>query len=691
MNRKVIGIDFGHCDVSLACPVVADIQNMRYEVRRLVAQNTKDQIISSQLILTNDQMAILKGNNRPGYELLKSLGEIMIGNKLPAYVVDGEKFCYFKAPPKLFDTQYGNSDAAKENGITHGMLMACYVFALLENAFKYNVGDLSEAERNNVDLLIGCPTTQDWTSDEAKNEYASLIKNAVGVHDVIIIPESRAAMFSTIENGKGKVSALNGAAVFDFGSSTADFTYMLLGRKLMEFSWTLGASAIEREMTINAYRQATEMFGEFGFKATSFADIEDNLRSAKEEYYNGIFGPYGHDIICTFERDEDNKRLKTPITVDDEYMTDVTKKNAINITCDSKTPKSGSWQDLCREFFEEAKRIIESSTYLHYTGSDVSEERACTLETVVLTGGASKMGYISEICKEVFPDKQIIIEDNPSHTVSNGLAWIAVSDYNVERCCDNVVKKIEGLKSCSIETLQGKLSDIVFENVKKLVVEETTLWADASGDTLTVETLLQHIQTRVDNNEIGTITQKMCESEIKKWKNDLSQKIVKAVNEEVKNLYSEEVAREVAIPNDVWQSLQSGSINYKGIDVDKMISGIDLSSLPKKITAMVTKIVAYVIGVILIPETFGVSLLVAWFAANTIGSSLKDTDLKKPRSRRIRQSVKNSIENEMNKNKAEMMVPFVEDFKSQSNAYKEIITSTVDRAFEIVMLKRFDL
>ena len=139
MERKTIGIDLGHCETAMAFPRQPDVNDSRYEVRRLVGEK-KDQVVATQLILTNEQMKKLSGHKRPEYSLLSGLGEIRIGNKLPAYVPDGEKFCYFKVPPKYFDRPYGNTECAKECGITHGMLMACFAFALVRNIFLYNVG-----------------------------------------------------------------------------------------------------------------------------------------------------------------------------------------------------------------------------------------------------------------------------------------------------------------------------------------------------------------------------------------------------------------------------------------------------------------------------------------------------------------------------------------------------------------------
>ena len=64
MERKTIGIDLGHCETAMACPRQPDVNDSRYEVRRLVGEK-KDQVVATQLILTNEQMKKLSGDKRP--------------------------------------------------------------------------------------------------------------------------------------------------------------------------------------------------------------------------------------------------------------------------------------------------------------------------------------------------------------------------------------------------------------------------------------------------------------------------------------------------------------------------------------------------------------------------------------------------------------------------------------------------
>ena len=686
MERKTIGIDLGHCETAMAFPRQPDVNDSRYEVRRLVGEK-KDQVVATQLILTNEQMKKLSGHKRPEYSLLSGLGEIRIGNKLPAYVPDGEKFCYFKVPPKYFDRPYGNTECAKECGITHGMLMACFAFALVRNIFLYNVGDLSENDRKETDLLIGCPTTRDWTSQEAQIEYGALIKKATNVHAVRIVPESRAAMFSSVENEKIKVSALKGAVVFDFGSSTADCTYMLLGRKMIEFSWGLGASEIERQMTMAAYQKAVETNGAFHAAMTSIADVEDELRTAKESYFDHRFPPKGHPIICSFEREEDGMTVDQMIRIDDPFMKQVTAERPIHVLCDSKNTVSGSWEELCLAFFREARERISQASYTFVDASGKKQTKQCEIDTIVLTGGASRMEFIAELCREAFPEAKIQKEDNPSHTVSNGLGWVAVSDANLESCRNEARKLIDSRKSCSITALKENLESKIFDLICQTAEKCTQEWADAPGDNLSLQDLQKKITTEMNRAETKNKINAACAQIITEWKKELSSAMEEAVNGQVGRLYSEKVARGLMIPTDVWETLQAGNMKLDQMDVSNILKGIDVSSIARQIAQWAIIAAATGVGAIFGP----VGGTIGFFAGLVAAAFIGDDKLEEKRPRKKRQSAAATVKKKIRESKVQLMQEFQKDFSRFESEYSKHVDQSLTAAFEIVSLKRFSM
>ena len=685
MANKVIGIDVGHCETAAACPHKNGDKN---EVQALVVNDGNGNVGLSQIILTFSQMQALKGHKYPDFALLKKIAPFRIG-ELPSYVPDGERFFYFKVAPKDFHKPCGNTPTAKSCGITHGMVMACYIYAAVDNIIKYNPGDLTEADRAHTRLLIGCPTTSDWTSTKEKNEYAKLAKIATGVESVEIIPESRAAMFSSVGGGVTNISAADGAAVFDFGSSTADCTYMLLGRKILEFSWALGASEVERQMTREALEGAIQLNGPFTPDIAMLADNDAELRALKQKYYDKLLPPKGYPFVCSFSEDVDHL-----VKIHKNFMDKVTGQRKFQINCDSVTLRDGSWQDHCRAFYQEAKKRISQAFYNVYKADGSLEKRQCTLNTIVLTGGASKMDFIEEICREVFPEKNIKIVRNvinPSHTVSNGLGWVSIADENLESCKAAAKKELLSVHQNTPKALADAISDELFQLLSSIAVELTKRWADAPGDEMTIETLQQWLDNATKDPKVMQKMETICETRLNAWKKTLSSGMEKAVNAQTQMLYSANVSQNLILPSDIWQSLSTQSMNLNQMDMHSLLKKIDFGNLANQIAKFIVKAVIWVAGAMLAPETFGISLLVAWVATMFTDEALSDRDLKRPRRRAQRQNLAGRIRGELANSKGEIMKSFNEAFASQTSSFEAVVDSSLDIAFKIVTLQRFEL
>lgn len=686
MERKTIGIDLGHCETTAAYPRAVGADGISHEVLRLAVQG-KDQVTSTQIILTYEQMEKLASEPRPDYRLLRTLGDIRIGKDLPAYVEGGEKFVYFKVPPNQFDKLIGDK-RSQAAGLTHGKVMACFVYALVNNILKYNVGDLSDYDRADMDLLVGCPTTEDWTKEEAQRTYAELVQRATQVNAVHIVPESRAAMFSSVESKQKTVSAIKGAVVFDFGSSTADCTYMLLGRRVEEFSWELGASKIEETMMRCAYRKAAEEHGPFTPDEKSLVENADLMRTNKENYYNGSFGQKGQNVYCDFVDTADGSEWGAKVRVDDKFMDEVTNGISMGVLCDSTTEKAGTWRGLCREFFLEAERRIGSSSYTVTEGG--KEKRvSCPIGTVVLTGGASKMDFVYKLCQEVFPDAAILREQNPSHTVSNGLGWVAVSDENVERCKQAAREELAANPACGVEALRTGLSDALFEHICAFAEERARVWAERPEEDLPLREFQNDLSALTASGKMKDELERICREQMGSWKAGLSEAMEGAVNRQVKRLYSEEVARGLMIPDDVWEQLQSGSLSVGGIDVGKMLDNFDVKGLAEKAGTIAIHAAAWAVALALAAVTGGWSVIVLMTLEAFGGAEISDKDLDRPRKKKIRQKIAEKVGPELKKKKKEVLKAFDEDLREQTAAYADIVDGALTAAFEVVTLKRF--
>ena len=660
---KEIGIDVGHCETAFAMPRMIEDQ---YQVIRLSASNN-DNVIVTQIILTNEQMKALKGKKSPTFNELEELsalhGDFKIGNNLPAAAVNGEKFIYFKVPPKDFDTVCAKSAVGKECGITHGVVIACYVYALTKLLLKHNVGSCSEDDRSAAQLLVGCPTTSDWTLGTNKEAYAQLIQRATKVESVRIIPESRAAMFSSIENGKNMVSAANGALVFDFGSSTADCTYMLLGQKILEFSWTLGASEIESTMTRLAYKEAQKN-QKFNATPESFLECDNYMREAKESYYSGAFGSNGHPMFGIFKK-ADGEAIYQPIIINDDFMNKVVGEEKINILCDSTNQETGSWHSLCEKFFKAAKEALKKEN--------------APIGTIVLTGGASKMNFIYELCGEVFkdiPKLKIILETNPSHTVSNGLGWVSLTDRRVAECKKDAIKDISTDDSCQASALKYNLLDAIYKIICKIVNSEATRWANLDGQHTTKE-LYDSIAKEIKSKNFEIVVKCVAKDEIEKWRCNLSDKVKDAVNKQAEKLYSQQMSKAFIVPNEIWTDLSKITDSY--IDIEKIAETV-------KNFDVMTFFQAVVILILCMVNLFTGGLF------DNVLSNLWNKIENRGRGQSSRRRFADNLRNEFAKyaTKEKILEECAPKLDEALKDYDKVIDDLLTKAFEIITLKRFD-
>lgn len=688
MAQKTIGIDLGHCETAAAMPrpVVGDAKN---SVDRLITAENNVNVVATQIGLTNAQMEKLKGHPSPDFELLSAIGPFAIGEL--GYIQNGERFQYFKTAPKDFDKICARSKVGKECGITHAMVMACYVHMVVNNIITYNYESIKEDDRKDTTLLIGCPTTADWTAEEASRKYADLVKTATGVASVRIVPESRAAMFSSVDNGISNVSAMNGAVVFDFGSSTADCTYMLLGRKIIEFSWELGASAIERAMTSIALRNAMAVHGNFSPDEVSVESVLSTLRKAKEVFYTqkkkGALDPDGIDYICSF-KDDQQKKHSSSVSIDGRFMEEATGRTPISIRCDSHSTRTGSWQQLCEAFFREAKEQIERATYV--AGKDEKGDpiyKHCTVDTVVLTGGASAMDFIKELCESVFDDESIKIELNestPSHTVSNGLAWVSIADRNIKACHQAAKKAVLADKSCGVDDLKSGVTAKMFEAMYPELMEEVDKWANAPGDTLTLQDLIDWMNKRVEGKQFQEKITLASGEAIKEWKEKLSQSMSAAVNMQTGALFSENVASTLMLPKDIWGELNVYSMNSDQMDIKALVKAMDITA----------KIVDILVAVLLFSPAGGVVFL-AWLLDITenIKEWIRDRNLGGAMKQKKRQKMTLQLKKAfMAKDaKGNLLEAVSKEITQSMQSFEQIVDALLDAAFKIVTLQKFDV
>lgn len=244
--------------------------------------------------------------------------------------------------------------------------------------------------------LIGCPSGWDEPTRAAYRE----IFQAAGLKDVRIIAESRAALMTALEQGYVSLDAARKTVlIVDIGSSTTDFTYChnmnaedvghnVLGSGLLDAQiFDLNLARQDKQSRIKAlidkhphYRPIMEYW----------------CRQVKEAFFNGE----GHKVEIIKRLPVDGGLLfEMSLNAEDAQLILSAPQEALN---------GYSW----RQAFDYALREA------------VEELGGRAPETVLLTGGASRLPLVLPACEAAFPQARIIRGAEPEFAIARGLAWL---------------------------------------------------------------------------------------------------------------------------------------------------------------------------------------------------------------------------------------------------------------------------
>lgn len=250
-------------------------------------------------------------------------------------------------------------------------------------------------------FIIGCPSGWDTPTREA---YRKVFEQT-GLKTVRIVPESRAALMTALEQGYVSIEDTRASVlIIDIGSSTTDFTYCRdldaddVGHN------ELGSGLLDDEIfKLNLDRQKSKK--EIVKLIEAFPHYKSILtywcRQAKEAYFTG------EDIPV-----EMIKRLPAGKQVFFEIRMD--KKDAKKILETPLEALNGySWKDALDYALKET--------------IDTLGGRAP--DTVLLTGGASRLPLVLPATQKAFPKARVIRGAEPEFAIARGLAWLGRFEY----------------------------------------------------------------------------------------------------------------------------------------------------------------------------------------------------------------------------------------------------------------------
>ena len=440
----IVGIDLGHGECAATrfdLPVKVDGAYQPRSVRPVDLYFDEDQglKIISAIFIRNDGSV--------------KIGPDAVGNKPSS----GRLYTNFKVNPERLESGERCGDRTKKE------LMQLFFKALVEMLLRWNTG----LKDRRLLLAVGCPSSPEWTEGGNDVRYAAILGEKLDRKiPIVIIPESRASLLKVYRENPQRERIVGGVIVFDHGSSTTDRTSINFRySRLVDDSQPLGASYIEENM-LEHFFDETHRRADLKNEAGSRLD----LRRAKENYYTDP----DKEVIASVWFASDGVHRE----VTDAMMEQVAARQQIEFSTDTCSLVSGSWETLCRDFYRKAHEGWCRTYGEEFRGM------------ILLTGGASRMGFIPRIAAEVFPEATIVCDAEPSFCVSRGLAYAVNTDIEAMRLIQSIKAKISERVQSAIGTIQGRLKPHLARVAYDYIHLKMKEWV-ADGDKISLSQMVQ--------------------------------------------------------------------------------------------------------------------------------------------------------------------------------------------------------
>lgn len=383
-------------------------------------------VIHSSLILpknlTEEEIKQLKTLNNISPKLEE---RIFIGfpAKESAFDSDLEQFQYFKHSPKDWDRRYSYS-----THWTYKELMGIFLFKLYCTARSMAERDDNKTEilkaMDPTDpqsaLLVGCPSSPDWTEHHA--EYEALIAKATGFAEnaVAVIPESLAALMVSLQSSsEAKISLASGVMVIDLGCLSVDITYFRLSKDgsvmMLRSTESAGGQDYDRSMLRCILKQEHE-------RLSAAEEVQSYINRRMSEFTPALIDLLTDDARIQKEQASLKLASKVPfkfggrVTISEGLSFDRNQalQDALDepyILINSNEATAVSWHSRLLAFLIDAKNALNNE--------------GLPLGAVALTGGMSNLPFVKNIVREAFGQEITVIQDpRPDRAVSSGLCYL---------------------------------------------------------------------------------------------------------------------------------------------------------------------------------------------------------------------------------------------------------------------------
>ncbi|MGH3897664.1 MAG: Hsp70 family protein [Pseudonocardiaceae bacterium] len=263
-----------------------------------------------------------------------------------------------------------------------------------------------------------------WTKQQ-RNDYAALLSEAVA-GEVKVVSESRAALLHSRESGDLAVHERSltddnidtGVLIVDIGSSTTDYTWVhkLHAQPMDDGHPRLGAALIDREIMrrVVAAHPEPVLLAEALKQPVNRATLELTCRKAKEAFFSTEVSPDDDELN---RRSFGSEELRTPSGEKVDVYIKLSPRDMHDIVNAAQDDLGGlSWQQAFRDDL-----------------TAVVEELNALPSLLLMTGGASRMWFAQQICRDLVGPDRVMMGQEPELTIAKGLALAGRTSHRVDR------------------------------------------------------------------------------------------------------------------------------------------------------------------------------------------------------------------------------------------------------------------
>lgn len=353
--------------------------------------------------------------------------------------------------------------------------------------------------------VVGCPAG--W-GEGRRQQYAALMESA-GFPNVCIVPEPRAA-FLYARHARGlrvdPTLMQQSALVIDIGSSTTDFAYIVDGhqQELSLFGDTnLGGGVLDElilSRSIAASPDRAELARVMADSPAWKSYCELEARRLKERYF-----------LAEEKWREEPLRAPLVVCYDKTLMLELS--------------LSGS---AVEEIIHEPVAALGGRSFLRCLNDSLTAAQkvsaACPPRVVILTGGASRMAFFQQACKDAFPESLVVLCPEPECSIARGLAYAGRVDERLvvfRREVASIARgdRLNSAVSASVHTLYQPLARALFDAAKESTVQAVALWRQ--GDVPTIEELDGVLEENIRRAFSDDSVRERIEEPMRAWMDEL--------------------------------------------------------------------------------------------------------------------------------------------------------------------------